>query len=126
MIKLLLVFLGGGLGCTARYGLSVWLKPYAATCGGFPWHTFAANLLGCLLIGLLTGWLSQRQADWLPLLLVTGFCGGFTTMSTFSLESINLFRNGQAGMALLYAGITLAVCFAAVALGLFLAKASHS
>lgn len=122
MEKILLVFLGGGLGCTARYGLSVWLKPYAAQCGGFPWHTFAANLLGCLLIGLLTGWMSQRQESWIPLLLATGFCGGFTTMSTFSLESINLFRNGQTALALLYAGATLAACFASVALGLLLAK----
>lgn len=122
MDKILLAFLGGGLGCTARYGLSVWLKPYAAPCGGFPWHTFAANLLGCLLIGLLTGWLSQRQESWLPLLLVTGFCGGFTTMSTFSLESISLMRSGQTALGFLYAAATLAVCFAAVALGLFLAK----
>lgn len=124
MDKILLVFLGGGLGCTTRYGLSVWLKPYAAACSGFPWHTFAANLLGCMLIGLLTGWMSQRQEGWIALLMVTGFCGGFTTMSTFSLESITLMRNGQTALALLYAVGTLAVCFAAVALGLFLCKRS--
>ncbi len=86
----LLVGVGGFLGSIARYLLASWLTkllPFA-----FPYGTFAANILGCLLIGVVYG-LSQRF-DWLTpewnLFLATGFCGGFTTFSSFTYENLSL------------------------------------
>lgn len=117
MKDILLVFLGGGLGSVGRYGISLLLKPFAASCHGLPIHTLAANLIGSLAIGLLIGCLGKHPDQALSLLLVTGFCGGFTTFSTFSSENVALLRDGQPLMALTYMAITIIVCLAATALG---------
>ena len=85
----LLVGLGGALGSMARYGLQ---KGYNLQ---YPFGTLAANLLGCLLIGLLGGWLGRQSDPQKALLLMTGFCGGFTTFSSFTLESLQLMRDGR-------------------------------
>ena len=120
MQSILLVFLGGGCGSVCRWGISLWLKRYAVSLGGLPIHTLAANLLGCMLIGMFTAWLAKQPNPQLALLLVTGFCGGFTTFSTFSLESLELFRAGQTGIALLYIAISMLVCLAGVGIGFWL------
>ena len=133
--NVLLVFLGGGCGSVGRWGLSLWLKRYTATLWGLPVHTLCANLLGCFVIGLLTGWLSgSTRWELGPLvggshqagsgaafsfLLVTGFCGGFTTFSTFSLEWFEMLRSGQTGLALAYIALSLVICVGAVAGGFF-------
>lgn len=104
--ELLCVFLGGGAGSLCRYAIGTHLVK--ASSGGFPWGTLAANALGCLFIGLLLGWFERRGAGLGQLLLVTGFCGGFTTFSTFSNETVQLLRQGATGMALSYAGISIA------------------
>lgn len=82
----LLVAGGGALGCLARWAVSLWLaRP------GFPWPTLAVNLLGSFLIGaLLAGRLAEEPAIAWRLLLVTGFLGGFTTMSAFAYETTAL------------------------------------
>lgn len=116
-VQLLLVFLGGGCGSIGRWGLSLCLKRYAVTLGGLPIHTLCANLAGCLIIGLLMGWLGKNGNANLSLLLVTGFCGGFTTFSTFSLETFEMMRSGQMGLAVLYIALSLLICVSAVALG---------
>lgn len=104
---MLYVFLGGGFGSLLRYFLSLHL-PKGAEGGAFPYATFSANLLGSLLIGLLAGYLMRhREAETIRLLLVSGFCGGFTTFSTFSSETLTLLRQGFPGVALLYAGLSL-------------------
>jgi CrcB protein len=85
MKNLLLVFIGGGVGSSLRYILGKYLN---STQTGIPWGTFTANILGSLLIGIILGLaakndtLSQSQT----LLIATGFCGGFTTFSTFANE----------------------------------------
>lgn len=117
-----MVFLGGGCGSVCRWGVSLGLKRHVVSIGGLPVHTLAANFLGCLLIGMFTAWLGRQQSPQLALLLVTGFCGGFTTFSTFSLESLSLLRSGQMGMGLLYVALSVLVCLAAVALGLWICK----
>lgn len=117
-----MVFLGGGCGSVCRWAISLGLKRHVVSLGGLPVHTLAANFLGCLIIGMFTAWLGRQQSPQLALLLVTGFCGGFTTFSTFSLESLSLLRSGQMGMGLLYVALSVLVCLAAVALGLWICK----
>ncbi|PID90857.1 MAG: fluoride efflux transporter CrcB [Bacteroidetes bacterium] len=99
---ILYVACGGAAGCVLRYlvslGVGQWFKH------PFPWATLAVNLLGCFLIGLLSGFsapegfLQMRHR----LVLLTGFCGGFTTFSTFSLEMLTLAQEGRYGFLALY------------------------
>ena len=105
----LLVFLGGGLGACCRYGLARLLPTAVLAEGHFPWATFMANLLACTLLG---AGLALTVRGQLPrggqLLLVTGFCGGFSTFSTFAAELADLLQQGYAGVAVLYLGVSLA------------------
>lgn len=110
----LMVAIGGGMGALARYGLS--LLPISKQ---FPVATFLTNLLGAFLIGLIAA-----QAGRLPpksvLLLKTGVCGGFTTFSTFSLETVTLLQNGRYELGMLYALLSLGCCLIGTAGGLWL------
>lgn len=119
MIKnILLVLLGGGLGSVARYILSYFFSKNDAA--QFPWATFIANCVGCLLIGLLFGYIQKNnlQNETLKLLLITGFCGGFTTFSTFSLENIQFIQNQNYNLAILYTLASLVIGFLAVIIGI--------
>lgn len=118
--ELLCVFLGGGVGSICRYVIGTHLLK--APVGGFPWGTWTANVLGCLLIGLLLGWFDRRGVGLWQLLLVTGFCGGFTTFSTFSNETVQFLRQGAAGMALCYAAASIGAGLLLCAAGYFLVK----
>ena len=105
MIKnLLLVGLGGGLGSMARYMCQKWLNTGIAP--HFPWGTFAVNLSGCFVIGVLWGisFKSFETNEYWKLLLMVGLCGGFTTFSAFTLEGIGLLRENRAAAFFLYAG----------------------
>lgn len=122
MRTLLLIGIGGGLGSIVRYLSSVLLDRYSHL--SFPYATFAANVLGCFLIGLILGLLQKNNlahSD-LKFFLVTGFCGGFTTFSAFSQENINLLQSGQSGTAFLYIAVSLLVCLGATWTGLMITK----
>ena len=124
MLKnILLVALGGAVGSVARYLVSRALN--GTLLAAFPLGTLTANVLGCLIIGLVCGLADGDGppvgAD-LKLLLTVGFCGGFTTFSTFMNESLTLVKTGDAVLAALYAGASVALGLAAVAAGLQLAK----
>lgn len=115
-----LVFLGGGFGSICRYTLWLWLQPILPR---FPFATLAANAAACLVLGLLTGLqLKNELAAQHRLLLATGFCGGFSTFSTFTAETWQLAQNGQAATALGNVLLNLAACFACFFLGLKLAQ----
>ena len=118
MIKnLLLVALGGAVGSVGRYLVSKWLE------GSFPWGTLTVNIVGCLLIGFLTGLVTKGTlSPEMKLLLVTGFCGGFTTFSTFAYESFSMMKASDALLAAIYIGVSVAVGVVAVYVGLQIAK----
>ncbi|MCY7962168.1 fluoride efflux transporter FluC [Bacillus inaquosorum] len=96
------VFIGGALGACLRYGLNMWMHT-----GPFPAATWLENAAGSLLLGILTGFFMVRAKQ--PLLsafLGTGFCGGFTTMSTFSKETVMLLQ-AKSSLAVLYMAVSL-------------------
>lgn len=105
----LLVFLGGGLGSLARYSVARLMPPAGLENGDMPWFTLVANLLACIVLGFGVGLASKNLlTKELQLLLLTGFCGGFSTFSTFSLELVLLGEEGHWGSAALYLGLSLA------------------
>ncbi|MFC4740912.1 fluoride efflux transporter CrcB [Flavobacterium ponti] len=123
MIKnLILVAIGGASGSVLRY-LVHWIvskKSYST----FPYQTFLVNIIGCLLIGLLVGYLYKynTENESLKLLLITGFCGGFTTFSAFGLENVNMIQNQNYQLALIYTSLSLILGILAVSLGIVISK----
>lgn len=134
-IELAAVFLGGGTGALVRYAATLILpKP---TVLGLPIATLAVNTLGSLLAGVAlhlflqrtttepgTLGTAQHTVPLAKLLLVTGFLGGFTTMSAFAAESITLLRDQRPAAMLAYAALMTALCLAAALLGVALARAA--
>jgi len=121
MKAILLVFLGGGFGSVLRYFLSRTLN---SDITGIPYGTFTANIFGSLLIGIILGIsakgnvLTQNQT----LLLATGFCGGFTTFSTFAYENHIFLKSGDFLSFALYTIGSFVIGFLAVFLGMYLVK----
>jgi len=122
--NMLSVAFGGALGAVLRYFISI--IPFETD---FPIQTFVTNIAGAFIIGFITGFTvlrMERTHGTVPvhllLLLKTGFCGGFTTFSTFSLETLTLFTKGHGITGTAYALLSLAAGIAAVMLGEFLAE----
>ena len=110
--NVLLVALGGALGSVCRYLLSGW------NVESFPFGTFVVNIVGSLLIGFLVGWVNRGVlVPEMKLLLVTGFCGGFTTFSTFANESFVMLKVGDALLVALYVALSIFLGILAVWLG---------
>ena len=123
MIKnLLLIALGGGLGSALRYLSNIGLEKIWAN--KLYYATFLVNIIGCFLIGLLIGYLQKNETDnaAIKLLLVTGFCGGFTTFSTFGLENYNLLQSQNYITSLLYIASSIVIGIAFVGIGIYLTK----
>ena len=121
-VTCLYVIVGGALGSLARYAVSVWALPVSRD---LPWGTIGINIAGSFIIGFF-GTLTLAQgrypvAENIRMFAMVGFCGGFTTFSSFSLQTLDLIRSG----AMLRAGanivLSVALCVAAVALGHFIA-----
>ncbi|WP_411768322.1 fluoride efflux transporter CrcB [Winogradskyella sp. A3E31] len=121
MKHLVLVFLGGGIGSVLRFLIGKWLNSPTT---GIPYGTFAANIIGSLLIGIILGvaaknnTLSSNQT----VLLATGFCGGFTTFSTFAYENHVFLKSGDFTSFALYTVASFIIGFLAVFAGMYLAK----
>lgn len=122
MQSLLLVALGGAAGASARHLMSGAMLRLMGP--GWPWGTFAINVIGSLLIGVLAGWLAFRGeggTHW-RLLLGTGVLGGFTTFSAYSLETALLIERKEYVPAALYSLGSVAVGLIAVFIGLWLSR----
>ncbi len=122
MTKILLVFIGGGLGAVSRYLVTTAL---AGKLGNFPLGTLTANFFGSLLMGLVLGILASRVhfgAEQIRLFIAVGFLGGFTTFSSFSAETLALIQNGQIFSAILNVIISVVAGLAACAVGLNLGR----
>ena len=122
MKNVLLVFIGGGFGSVARYLLGKLLNSPES---GIPFGTFAANILGSLLIGIILGLAAKNESltQEQTLLLATGFCGGFTTFSTFAYENHVFLKNGDFMTFALYTIASFILAFLAVFAGIYLSKA---
>jgi len=124
MRNLLLVFLGGGLGSAARYAISLAMAAAIPPSDAHPrWGsihiagTLAANALGCFLIGLAWGRLGITMREEARLLLIVGFLGGFTTLSSVGWETISLIGRDQPGTAAAYIAATIVLALLAVWFG---------
>lgn len=114
---ILAVFIGGGLGSASRY--LVGKLANAAGAASFPLGTFVVNAVGCFLIGFLFAAFEERAVPTeLRLLTITGFLGGFTTFSSFGLETVNLLKGGETGLALANVALSVALGLAFVVLGM--------
>lgn len=122
---LLLVFLGGGIGSTLRYGVNLatvaWFGPH------FPWGTLTVNVVGSAIMGAFAGWILTREpgtgSDALRLFVMTGVLGGFTTFSAFSLDVVVLWQRGAAATAVGYVLASVALSLLALVTGMMAMKA---
>lgn len=121
---MILVFLGGGLGSLIRFGISKWVGTLHTHY--FPFGTLAANVLACFALGVVLGLADTRHllSPSAKIFWTLGFCGGFSTFSTFSGETISLFQSGFTLPAILYITASLALCIAAILAGLYLSQST--
>lgn len=121
MKQLILVFIGGGFGSVLRYLIGKFLNSSQT---GIPYGTFVANILGSLFIGIILGYAAKNEtlSQNHTLLLATGFCGGFTTFSTFAYENHLFLKSGDFTSFAFYTIASFVVGFLAVFAGMFLVK----
>lgn len=122
MIKLMVIFLGGGIGSVARFGLSRFTGQYLGS--SFPFGTLAVNVASCIFLGLILGLTSEKYLvnPAIRLFFIVGFCGGFSTFSTFTFETMELLRLGQVSYAIANILLNLLLCIGSLAGGIYISK----
>lgn len=117
---IILVGLGGGVGSVLRYLVSTITTRHFP--GLFPWGTLLVNIAGCLITGLLIGLFNRQHIynEDFKYLLIIGFCGGFTTFSTFAAENMSLFHSGNHLTAFMYTVSSVTICLGATWIGMYL------
>ncbi len=123
MLKTILyIAIGGAIGSVLRYLTTIFVSKYWSS--HFPLATFITNVLGCFLIGFLIGVLEKNNLanSNLKWFLITGFCSGYTTFSTFGYENYSLFQGNNSLLAFMYIGLSILVGLFAVWFGLFVTK----
>jgi len=117
VVLVLAVALGGGFGAVSRYGVDTFIERRSESV--FPWATFAINVSGCLAVGFVIAALVDRHRapQWLRTGLVVGFCGGYTTFSTFAQETLDTVEARDLATALLYVTASLVLGLLAVLVG---------
>lgn len=123
-LKILFVFSAGGVGAVARYGIESWMRNSILGLS-----TWVVNSIGCFLIGVFAGWLVNYHCDWnesqrtaFALLTMTGFCGGFSTFSSFTLDCIKYIDKGHFEIWLIFAVMTIFTGLFGCAIGYWLGK----
>ena len=122
MKELIYVFIGGGLGSLVRFILGKWINAFHNA--SFPFGTFTINVIACFVLGFIIGLADQKQliSPVARLFWAVGFCGGFSTFSAFTSETVTLFQQGQNSTMLLYILLSVLVCMTATFGGLFVAE----
>ena len=121
--EIIAIAVGGAFGSVLRFGVSRWVQGRTATLY-FPWGIFAVNIIGCFLIGICFG-LAVERFNAGPILrsgLFIGILGGFTTFSSFTMDSVSLYYSGAYGTAAIYILASVAGGILATALGLYLVR----
>jgi len=120
MLFALAIAAGGAAGTLARFGISSWMAPVTVR---FPFATLLINIVGSFLIGWLSGEWSPVKDVTVRAALTIGFCGGFTTFSTFSIETVRMLHSGDARRAATYVAASILLSVSAAALGVAAARA---
>lgn len=122
MNNYLLIFIGGGVGSIARYALSRWV--YAFTNSTFPYGTLIVNIVSCLILGFFLELANEKFLihPSMKIFVAIGFCGGFSTFSTFSFETFELLKSGQYWFATANVVVSIVSCMLSLAGGMFVAK----
>lgn len=123
MMTTLWIALGGAVGTIARYWIGIWMLPLSRN---LPWGTIGINMVGSFVIGFIGTLTLESGRHPLPetarLFVMVGFCGGFTTFSSFSLQTLDLIRGDAWIRALINIGVSVLLCLGSVALGHTLAS----
>ncbi len=120
MREVFYVFIGGGIGSTLRFFTGKFFSSFIPT---FPIGTLFSNVISTFILGLVFGLFSLKNINNNSyLFLATGICGGFSTYSTFTLESMNLIQSGNVSYGLINIGLNLILCFLSLAIGIAISK----
>ncbi len=122
MRELIYIFIGSGLGGLARFGFGKWINSFHSN--EFPFGTFIVNILACFVLGFIVGFADNKQliSPQIRLFWIVGFCGGFSTFSTFGNETRLLLQNNNYSTGISYVLASIIICLLAIHFGLFLSS----